>query len=93
MKEEPLDFVWDVDKEVLNLRKHGVDFTTAARAFKDPGRKIFRDAQHSSHEERLFCIGQVGKEIITVRFTYRAGKIRIFGAGLWRKGRSYYEKG
>jgi len=26
------------------------------------------------------------------RFTYREDKIRIFGAGYWRKGRFYYEK-
>ena len=30
--------------------------------------------------------------IITVRFTYREGKVRIFGAGYWRKGRKRYEQ-
>ncbi|PIQ81816.1 MAG: hypothetical protein COV76_06885 [Candidatus Omnitrophica bacterium CG11_big_fil_rev_8_21_14_0_20_64_10] len=29
--------------------------------------------------------------ILTVRFVYRSGKIRIFGAGYWRGGRKYYE--
>lgn len=29
---------------------------------------------------------------MTVRFTYREGRIRIFGAGYWRKGKSVYEQ-
>ncbi|EAZ93046.1 hypothetical protein CY0110_03219 [Crocosphaera chwakensis CCY0110] len=27
-----------------------------------------------------------------MRFTYRNGKIRIFGTGYWRKGRKFYEQ-
>jgi hypothetical protein len=37
-------------------------------------------------------VGKVNNRIITVRFTYREGKIRIIGAGYWRKGKKYYEK-
>jgi uncharacterized DUF497 family protein len=85
-------FVWDVKKEAANLRKHGVDFETAARAFKDPDRKIYTDEQHGQTEERLFCLGKFRGKILTVRFTYRAGSIRIYGAGYWRKGRRYYEQ-
>ena len=29
---------------------------------------------------------------MTVRFTWRLQKIRIFGAGYWRKGKVIYEK-
>lgn len=29
---------------------------------------------------------------MTVRFTYRGGVIRIFGAGYWRKGKQIYER-
>lgn len=29
---------------------------------------------------------------MTVRFTYRERRIRIFGAGYWRKGKRIYEK-
>ena len=85
-------FVWDARKEAANLEKHGVDFETAARAFKDPQRKIYTDAEHSETEERLFCIGRVESKILTVRFTYREGEIRIYGAGYWREGRRYYEQ-
>ena len=84
-------FVWDVQKEAENVRKHGVDFETAARAFMDPGRKIYKDEKHAELEERLFCIAQLGGKILTVRFTYREGKVRLYGAGYWRRGRRYYE--
>ncbi len=86
------DFLWDLDKEAINIEKHGIDFTTAAKTFKDPQRKIFIDTKHNQTEERMFCIGNVRGKILTVRFIYRDGKIRIFGAGYWRKGKEYYEK-
>jgi hypothetical protein len=85
-------FIWDKEKELTNIRKHGIDFISAAKAFKDAGRKIYIDSRHAQGEERFFCIGKVDDKVLTVRFTYREGKIRIFGAGFWRKGRSYYEK-
>ena len=79
-------FIWDVRKEASNIRKHGVNFETAAKAFKDPARKIFADEKHAETEERLFCIGKVDDKILTIRFTYRGGLISIYGAGCWRKG-------
>lgn len=85
-------FVWDLDKELANAYKHGINFQTASKAFKDPKRKIYIDSSHSLKEERLFCIGKVARRIVTVRFIYRDDKIRIFGAGYWRKGKAYYEK-
>lgn len=92
MQVEVGSFVWDRAKELKNLSKHGIDFTHAARAFKDPKRKIFIDSKHCDREERFFCIGKVEGRIVTVRFAYRFGKIRIIGAGYWRKGVKYYDK-
>ncbi len=85
-------FIWDAARELGNINKHGVDFVTASKVFFDARRKIFTDSKHSTREERLFCIGKVVGKILTVRFTYREGKIRIFGSGYWRKGKAYYEK-
>ena len=53
---------------------------------------IARDLTHSGAEERFFCFGEVGAGILTVRFTYREGFIRIIGAGYWRKGKAVYER-
>ncbi len=91
MGERESSFVWDTEKERLNILKHGVSFREATRVFGDPNRKIDRDSMHSGEEPRFFCYGQTGRGILTVRFTYREGVIRIFGAGFWRKGRKCYE--
>ena len=85
-------FVWDTEREEENIAKHGVGFATAIKAFLDVKRKILVDSKHSSQEERFFCIGKVNHRIITIRFTYRGGQIRIIGAGYWRKGKMYYEE-
>ena len=85
-------FEWDEKKNLENLIKHGVSFYVAQLAFMDQKRIILRDISHSIDEDRYYCIGKVDKEIITVRFTYRNKKIRIFGAGYWRKGKKIYEK-
>ena len=88
-----MQFEWDEAKNEFNKRKHGVSFYTAQKAFKDPHRIIAEDLDHSvSDEKRYFCFGKVGGEIITVRFTVRSNKIRIIGAGYWRKGKKIYEK-
>ncbi len=86
------NFIWNVHKERMNVLKHGVNFTVAAAVFLDSKRVVFIDEKHLVNEERYFCIGEVSGRILTVRFTYRDQKIRIIGAGYWRKGKDYYEK-
>ena len=85
-------FEWDDDKDEENRRKHNVPFSLAQRAFLDPRRVIAEDVDHSQDEERFYCMGSVGDDVLTVRFTYRGNVIRIYGAGYWRKGRKIYEK-
>lgn len=85
-------FEWDLEKAKANLEKHGVDFFEAMSAFLDNNRVIATNEAHSEAEPRYFCIGKVGHRILTVRFTYRKGVVRIFGAGHWRKGRVIYGK-
>ena len=86
-------FEWDPLKDRINREKHGVSFFRAQYAFADPNRVILEDVTHSTAtEKRYYCLGEVDGGILTVRFTYRNGKIRIFGAGYWRKGRKLYEE-
>jgi hypothetical protein len=91
MATEP-SFEWDPAKDRANRAKHGVSFGEAQRAFFDPRRVIAEDLSHGTSEPRYFCFGRVGDGVMTVRFTWRAGRIRIFGAGYWRKGRKVYEE-
>lgn len=85
-------FVWDSEKENLNIKRHGIGFREAVQVFLDPRRLILKDEKHSLDEERWHCIGRCGYKIVTVRFTYRGSQIRIIGAGRWRKERKLYEE-
>ena len=85
------DFEWNPSKDKLNQKKHGVSFPLAQLAFLDRNRVILEDFEHSDDEKRYYCLGRVAGGIMTVRFTYRKNKIRIIGAGYWRKGKKIYE--
>ena len=90
--EDSVQFEWDNKKDRENQRKHDVPFSLAQYAFADPNRVIAEDVGHGQTEKRHYCFGKVGARIMTVRFTYRKNRIRIIGAGYWRKGRDVYEK-
>jgi len=85
-------FEWDPEKDLENQQKHRVSFAEAQHAFADFRRVIAEDLEHSTKEKRYFCFGQVDRGVLTVRFTYRGGVIRIIGAGFWRKGKTIYER-
>lgn len=85
-------FEWDSKKDLENRDKHGVSFFEAQKAFLDTNRLIAEDLEHSINEKRYFCFGRVDEAIMTVRFTHRDNKIRIIGAGYWRKGKKLYEQ-
>jgi uncharacterized protein len=75
-------FAWDPEKDLLNQAKHGVSFAEAQLAFADPDRVFPEDLSHKHSEKRYYCFGKAGDGILTVRFTYRRGLIRIIGGGL-----------
>ena len=90
---QKVQFEWDEKKDRENQRKHGISFALAQYAFGDPDRVIAEDVSHSQIERRYYCIGKVSDEVMTVRFTYRKSRIRIIGAGYWRRGKDiYYEE-
>ncbi len=87
-----VSFEWDAAKERSNRAKHGVSFEQAQRAFFDPNRVIAEDLSHSDKEQRYYCFGWVDGGVMTVRFTWRTSRVRIFGAGYWRRGKQIYEQ-
>ena len=87
-----MEFEWDDHKNQSNQEKHGISFDEAQHAFWDTQRIIAKDTAHSGKEERYYCLGRVENGIVTVRFTMRGDRIRIIGAGYWRKGKATYEK-
>jgi len=88
-----MEFEWDPRKDRSNATKHGISFSRSQEAFFDSNRVIAKDIKHSrQREQRFFCFGKVNNRVLTVRFTMRKGKIRIFGAGFWREGKERYEQ-
>jgi len=89
---DTFSFEWDAWKNKENIKKHKISFDLAQRAFLDPKRIIMEDEDHSNIEKRYFCFGKIEGNVVTIRFTYRDNKIRLFDAGYWRKGRRLYEE-
>lgn len=88
-----MGFEWNDAKNNENVIKHGLSFYDAQEAFFDKNRVVLLDKEHSMLEKRYFCIGKSANGgIVTVRFTIRDSRIRIIGAGYWRKGKKIYEQ-
>ncbi len=68
------------------------DFCFCSIGFYRQQAYYFRDLEHSADEKSYYCLGRVSDGILTVRFTYRSNKTRIFSAGYWQKGKKIYEK-
>ena len=88
-----MDFEWDDDKELENLKKHKVSFTEALSSFFDPHGIQLDDLSHSQAEKRFYWVGKSENgRILTTYFTKRGRNIRIIGSAEWRKFRRlYYE--
>lgn len=77
-------FTWDDAKAAANLRKHGIAFEVAAKAWDDPAHLLLFDRIENG-EERWHLIGLVyGIVVVTVVHAYPDPaddqSIRIIGA-------------
>ena len=74
-------FLWDEDKNRANLKKHGVDFDDAVRAWHDPDRMDFFDGEHGLDETRGIFLGAVAGVVLLVVETKPEGNtVRIISA-------------
>jgi len=65
-------FNWNKDKNLSNIRKHGLSFKEAASAFLDPYATIIDDIEHSQDEERYILVGMSKKlNLLMVCHCYR----------------------
>ena len=83
-KIDSLQFVWDDDKNRINISKHGISFETAAFVFRDTLRLEQLDEKHSTMEEtRYITIGLV-HDILTVVYCEKGAEpdtlIRLISA-------------
>ena len=58
-----VEFEWDDEKASRNLRKHGVSFETAKRAFADPFALVEHDRIEGG-ERRWRTLGRVDGELL-----------------------------
>ena len=72
-------FVWDDNKAAANLKKHGVSFDEAAKAFEDPLGAYYPD---SLHENRFILVGYSEKNrlLYVVHAEVEGNRIRIISA-------------
>lgn len=77
-----MQFEWDEQKEKTNIKKHGLDFETAARVFDDENRLEWYDEIHSEYKDRYITIGLIDGIacVIMVVYTDREETIRIISA-------------
>ena len=73
-------FEWDEAKNVLNIRKHGIDFSDAIDVFNHPMLLIADDRKFYG-EERWIALGWIQEILGVVVYTEQAGDvIRIISA-------------
>lgn len=89
-------FEWDDNKEQINIKKHGMDFTTASHVFDDEYRLEIYDDLHSDYEDRYITIGMIDEItcIAMVVYTERGTDvIRIISArkATPKERRKYYD--
>lgn len=90
-----MEFEWDQQKEIKNIKKHGVGFSEAATVFADPLEVTVLDPDHSSGEYRFLSIGRSGADnLLVVSYTERQkNQIRIISArNATRHEKKYYEQ-
>lgn len=65
-----MEFEWDDNKNIENLKKHGIAFEDVIDVFSDPYLIVEFDDEHSETEDRYIAIGYV-EDILYVVYTIR----------------------
>ena len=91
-----LTFEWDIDKNRVNQKKHGVSFEEAKSVFYDDKAIQFWDDDHSEQEDRFLLLGKSYKmRILLIVHCYREEEsvIRIISARKATKNESQQYRG
>ena len=87
-----MNFEWDENKRITNLKKHGVDFVAASRLWNSP-MLVVEDTRSNYQEQRWLGMGLLEKRVMIIVYTKRRNTIRIIS---FRKANKrevkYYEK-
>jgi uncharacterized protein len=83
-----MEFEWDEDKRLTNLRKHGVDFVDVPSIF-DGDTIMVEDNRYNYGEQRFVTFGLLQYTIVAVVHTEYDSLIRIISA---RKATKYEQQ-
>jgi uncharacterized protein len=89
-----MEFEWNPDKAVINLKKHNISFQEATTVFDDSLSVTFPDPDHSIGEDRYVIIGmsRLG-QLLVVSHTDRENRTRIISTRrATRQERRFYEE-
>lgn len=88
------EFIWDKGNFDKNWIKHNVTNEEAEESFLDKNKVIYKDAFHSTIEERFILLGKTNKErLLYVVFTKRGDKIRVISVrDINKREVQFYEK-
>lgn len=76
-----MEFEWDENKNLENIKNHGISFEQAVVAFDDPLALSLEDPEHSDENEtRYALVGLCEVGLIFVSFTYTDKNIRLISA-------------
>lgn len=88
-----IEFQWDKEKALRNVKKHGVTFEEAMTAFYDSLSITIPDNEHSEGEARFILLGLSNQpNLLVISHVDRGDSIRIISARrATTKERKYYE--
>ncbi len=67
-----MKFEWDVNKEKVNIKKHGVNFEQASYVFADKFALNRFDDEHSKNEDRWVILGKsLNETLLLVVHTFK----------------------
>lgn len=86
-----MEFEWDEKKNRVNIEKHHVNFSLAAKIF-DGDVLEWEDTRKDYGETRIIAMGRSEGRLLRVVYTKRGNKIRIISARKANKNdrRNYY---
>jgi uncharacterized DUF497 family protein len=74
---EEMDYEWDANKRIENIRKHGLDFEIARFVLADPNVVVYIDNRKEYGEIRYIAYGAVAEKVLCVCYTARGQAYRI----------------
>jgi uncharacterized DUF497 family protein len=76
-----MEFEWDENKNLENIKKRGIRFEKAVKAFDDDLAIPLLDEEHSDENEtRYALIGMCEIGLVFISFTFRGENYRIISA-------------